>query len=69
MFLPLLVTVFGILTTSAAVEVFPDENRLLWAPYEVLLAYQMKGGAGVRAATFFGALVLIIPQLGINIAS
>lgn len=68
MFLPILVTTFGIIATSAAVEVFPEEDRLLWAPYEVLLAYQQRGGAGVRAATFFGAAVLIIPQLGINIA-
>lgn len=69
MILPLLVTAFGILATSAAVEVFPNERRLLWAPYELLLAYQMRGGAGARAATFFGGLVLLIPQLRINIAS
>lgn len=68
MFLPLLVTVFGILATSAAVEVFPEEDRLLWAPYELLLAFQREGGAGARAATFFGGLVLLVPQLGINVA-
>lgn len=66
--IPLLVSVFGILATSAAVEIFPDEDELLWGPWELLLAFQKQGGAGTRAATFFAGLVLIVPQLGINVA-
>ncbi|KAK9900701.1 hypothetical protein P389DRAFT_208144 [Cystobasidium minutum MCA 4210] len=68
MVLPLIVTVFGILSTSAALEIFPDEDRLLWAPYELLLVFQREGGARARAATFFAGLVLVMPQLGINVA-
>jgi NCS1 family nucleobase:cation symporter-1 len=66
--IPLVLTVFGILATSAAVEVFPEETRLLWAPFDLLLAFQKRGGAGIRAATFFGGAVLVLPQLAINVA-
>ncbi|KAK9900702.1 hypothetical protein P389DRAFT_208145 [Cystobasidium minutum MCA 4210] len=63
----LCVTLFGILAASAAVSVFPEEKKLLWTPLEILLAYQKRGGATVRAATFFGGLALTIPQFGINV--
>lgn len=68
MVLPLVITIFGIVATSAAVEIFPEEKRLLWAPFDLLLTFQKNGGGGARAATFFGGLVLIIPQLAINVA-
>lgn len=67
--LPVLITTFGIIATSAAVKVFPNEEKLLWAPYEVLLAFQRleNAGPGIRAATFFGGLVMVFPQLGMNV--
>lgn len=69
MILPVLIMVFDILATSAAIEIFPEESRLLWGPYDLLLAFQQKhGGAGTRAATFFAGLILMLPQLGINVA-
>lgn len=68
MILPLLITICGIISTSAAVEIFPEEKRLLWAPYDLLLAFQKQGGSGTRATTFFGGLLLIVPQLAINVA-
>lgn len=68
MILPLVITIFGILATSAAVEIFPEENRLLWAPFDLLLSFQKEGGPGTRAATFFAGLILVVPQLGINVA-
>jgi NCS1 family nucleobase:cation symporter-1 len=67
MILELCVTLFGILAASAAISVFPDEGRLLWTPFDILLAFQKRGGAKVRAATFFGGLALTIPQLGVNV--
>lgn len=60
--------VFGILATSAAIVLFPEETRLLWAPYDLLLAFQKEGGPGTRAITFFAGVILMIPQLAINIA-
>lgn len=60
------VILFGIFATSAAVEIFPDKG-LLWAPYDLLLAFQERGGKGARAATFFAGIALVIAQLGINI--
>lgn len=66
--MPLLVTVFGTLATSAAIVIFPEEDRLLWSPWDLLLAFQKEGSAGARAATFFAGLVLVVPQLGINVA-
>lgn len=67
--LKLLITTFGIIATSAAVKVFPNETKLLWAPYEVLLAFQRleNVGPGTRAVTFFDGLAVVIPQLGINV--
>lgn len=67
--LPVIITTFGIVATSAAVKVFPNETKLLWAPYEVLLAFQQleNAGPGTRAATFFGGLAMVVPQLGINV--
>lgn len=66
-FLEILVTLLGIISTSAAVQIFPDEGRLLWAPYELLLAFQKDGSAGARAGTFFAGVILVIPQLAMNI--
>lgn len=67
MLVDLLVCLFGILATSAAVKVFPGEDRLLWAPYDLLDAFQRNGGSGARAGAFFAGLALMIPQFGINV--
>lgn len=64
----LAVILFGILSTSAAVQFFPQEP-LLWGPYDLLMAFQVHGGKGARAGAFFGGICLILAQIGINVAS
>ena len=58
---------FGILSTSAANQFFPEDG-LLWAPYDLLMAFQVHGGNGARAGAFFGGISLVLAQLGINVA-
>lgn len=60
----LLVRVFGILSASAAVIIFPEEKRLLWTPSDLLIAFILDGGKGARAAAFFAGLACCGTQLG-----
>lgn len=62
----ILVMVLGIISTSAAIVIFPEENRLLWAPYELFGAWLKIGGAGARAGTFFSGLCFAIAQIWMN---
>lgn len=61
------VAIFGVLATSAAAKFYPAED-LLWAPYNLLIAFiRIEGSAGARAAAFFGGMALAIGQLGMNV--
>ena len=60
---------FGIICTSAAVKIFPEEKTLLWAPWDLVISFQQQSGsAGARAAAFFAGCALVFFQLGANIS-
>ena len=59
---------FGIICTSAAVKIFPAQTTLLWAPYDLLVAFQQQsGGTGARVGSLFAGSALVFCQLGTNI--
>lgn len=60
---------FGIISTSAAITIFPTEQRLLWAPFDLLEAFlTQRGGPGTRAAAFFYGLCFMLAQQSMNAA-
>lgn len=61
------VTALGIFSTSAAVQIFPEETTLLWAPFDLLEAFMRYGGRGARAGAFFAGLAFVAGQLCINV--
>ena len=65
----IVVMVFGIVSTSAAIAIFPNESRLLWAPYELLGAWLKVGGAGARAGAFFSGLCFVLAQIIMNVTA
>lgn len=62
----ILVMMLGTISTSAAIVIFPEERRLLWAPYELLGAWLKTGGAGARAGAFFSGLCFTGAQVALN---
>ena len=64
----LLVSVMGILSASAAVVIFPDEQKLLWTPADLLFAFIRNGGKGARAAAFFAGLACCATQAALNVS-
>lgn len=62
----ILVMTMGIISTSAAIVIFPEEQRLLWAPYDLLAAWMKTGGSGARAGTFFSGICFCMAQAAMN---
>ncbi|KAI0822158.1 NCS1 nucleoside transporter family [Trametes gibbosa] len=62
----IIIALIGVVVTSCAAGFFPDDG-LLWAPYDLLEAIQLHGGAGARAACFFAGCAFVLSQLGINV--
>ncbi|KAI0641777.1 NCS1 nucleoside transporter family [Trametes meyenii] len=62
----ILVAFFGVVVTSCAAGFFPEEP-LLWAPYDLLRAVQVRGGPGARAACFFAGCAFVMSQCGVNV--
>uniref|UniRef100_A0A093UZ44 Putative permease C29B12.14c n=1 Tax=Talaromyces marneffei PM1 TaxID=1077442 RepID=A0A093UZ44_TALMA len=66
------VALIGIICTSCAAQLFPEqEGKLLWAPYELFAALQAHYGnsSHSRAAVAFGGLSFMIAQFGMVVAN
>lgn len=68
----IVVALIGIICTSCAAQIFPEqEGTLLWAPYELYAALQSHYGnsSRSRAAVAFGGLSFMIAQFGMVVAN
>lgn len=67
----IVVALIGIICTSCAAQIFPEqEGTLLWAPYDLYAALQAHYGNSSHsgAAVAFGGLSFMIAQLGMVVA-
>ncbi|EXJ82513.1 hypothetical protein A1O3_06326 [Capronia epimyces CBS 606.96] len=68
----IVVALIGILCTSCAAQLFPEQNgTLLWAPYELFSALQQHydNSSRSRAAVAFGILSFMVAQFGMVVAN
>lgn len=67
----ILVACVGIVCTSCAVSIYPDESELLWQPYTLLDAIRRneEGRSGARAGVAFASIAFMLSQFGMVVAS
>lgn len=68
----IVVALIGIICTSCAAEIFPEqEGTLLWAPYTLLSALQRhyNNSSRSRAAVAFSSLSFLVAQFGMVVAN
>lgn len=65
-----LVACIGIICTSCAATLYPDEKTLLWQPYALLEAIRAnEDSSGARAGVAFASIAFMLSQFGIVVAS
>lgn len=68
----IVVALIGIICTSCAAQLFPEQNgTLLWAPYDLFSALQQHydNSSRSRAAVAFGILSFMVAQFGMVVAN
>lgn len=68
----IVVALIGIICTSCAAKIFPEqEGVLLWEPYRLLTALQAhyNNGSGARAGVAFASLAFMVAQFGMVVAN
>ncbi|RVX68450.1 hypothetical protein B0A52_07450 [Exophiala mesophila] len=68
----IVVSLIGIICTSCAAEIFPEqEGTLLWAPYDLFTALQQhyNNSSRSRAAVAFASLSFLVAQFGMVVAN
>lgn len=66
----IVVSFIGIVCTSCAAQMYPDEKKLLWQPYAFLDAVRThEGTSSARAGVAFASIVFVFSQFGMTVAS
>ncbi|KAF7550218.1 hypothetical protein G7Z17_g5852 [Cylindrodendrum hubeiense] len=66
----IIVACIGIICTSCAASLYPDEDKLLWQPYAFLDAIrEHEGSRGARAGVAFASIAFMFSQFGMVVAS
>lgn len=66
----IVVACIGIVCTSCAATLYPEETALLWQPYAYLDAIrEHEGTSGARAAVAFASIAFMLSQFGMVVAS
>ncbi|KAK1637396.1 uracil permease [Colletotrichum phormii] len=66
----IIVACIGIICTSCAATIYPDEGKLLWQPYAFLDAVRKnEANPGARAGVAFASIAFILSQFGMVVAS
>ncbi|KUI67734.1 Uridine permease [Cytospora mali] len=66
----IVVACIGIICTSCAATLYPDETKLLWQPYVFLDAIRENEGThGARAGVAFASIAFMFSQFGMVVAS
>ncbi|KAJ9137270.1 NCS1 nucleoside transporter [Pleurostoma richardsiae] len=66
----IVVACIGIICTSCAATLYPQEDSLLWQPYAFLDAIRRnEGNSGARAGVAFASIAFMVSQFGIVVAS
>ncbi|KAH6991421.1 uracil permease [Ilyonectria sp. MPI-CAGE-AT-0026] len=66
----IVVACIGIICTSCAASLYPDEDKLLWQPYAFLNAIrEHEGNRSARAGVAFASIAFMFSQFGMVVAS
>ncbi|KAJ0382730.1 hypothetical protein COL922a_011948 [Colletotrichum nupharicola] len=66
----IIVACVGIICTSCAATLYPDEGKLLWQPYAFLEAVRKnEDNSGARAGIAFASIAFMFSQFGMVVAS
>ncbi|KAL2867511.1 nucleobase cation symporter-1 family protein [Aspergillus lucknowensis] len=66
----IVVACIGIICTSCATTLYPEEGALLWNPYDLLDAVRRNEGTyGARAGVAFASIAFMLSQFGMVVAS
>ncbi|CAH0058499.1 unnamed protein product [Clonostachys solani] len=66
----IIVACIGIVCTSCAATLYPEEKKLLWQPYAFLDAIRKyEGNSGARAGVAFASIAFMFSQFGMVVAS